>query len=84
MQKIVVDADAKRTPSNGWVNVSSEDDGGFHITQIQEKNVGTRRMLLLGSFSFMVFALIFGGYLAPTSPCWPCSRYPGGPSPPLI
>ncbi|MFT3745708.1 MAG: energy transducer TonB [Pyrinomonadaceae bacterium] len=58
VQKTVVDADAKRTSSDGWVNVSSEDDGGFHITQIQEKNVGTRRALLVGSFGFMVFVLM--------------------------
>ncbi|MEQ1606887.1 MAG: energy transducer TonB [Pyrinomonadaceae bacterium] len=57
IQKTVVDADAKRGTSDGWVNVSS-DDGGFHITQIEEKNVGTRRALLLGSFGFMLFVLM--------------------------
>lgn len=56
-QKTVVDADAKRGDSAGWVKVSSNDDG-FHITQIEEKNVGTRRALLAGSFAFMCFVLI--------------------------
>ena len=56
-QKTVVDADAKRGPADGWVKVSSNDDG-FHITQIEEKNVGTRRALLAGSFGFMCFVLI--------------------------
>lgn len=60
VQKTVVDADAKRGKTDGWVNVSSDDDGGFHITQIQEKNVGTRRALLVGSFGFMVFVLMSG------------------------
>lgn len=57
VQKTVVDADAKRSTSDGWVNVSS-DDGAFNITQIEEKNVGTRRALLVGSLGFMVLTLM--------------------------
>ncbi len=59
VQKTVVDADAKRASNDGWVNVSS-DDGAFRITQIEEKNVGTRRVLLAGALGFVMVALMTG------------------------
>jgi TonB family protein len=36
------------------------DDGGFYVTVIEEKNVGTRNSLLLGTLVFMIFALLTG------------------------
>ncbi len=56
VQKTAVDADARRSASDGWVNVSSDD--AFHVTVIEEKNVGTRRFLLAGSLGFMMFVLM--------------------------
>ncbi len=53
--------DADRTP------VSLEDehsrfarDGGFYVTVIEEKNVGQRNSLLVGTFGFMILALVSG------------------------
>lgn len=59
VQKTVVDADAVRPSRDGWVNVSTDDDA-FHVTVIEEKNVGTRRALLLGSLALMCVALLVG------------------------
>lgn len=59
IQNTVVDADAKRTPVTRASNFTA-DDGGFHVTVIEEKNVGTRRALLGGSLVFMVFVLLTG------------------------
>lgn len=58
VQKTVVDADAPRANSDGWVKVTTDDL--FHVTVIEEKNVGTRRALLLGSLGFMCAALMVG------------------------
>jgi TonB family protein len=35
-------------------------DGGFYVTVIEEKNVGQRNSLLVGTFGFMILALISG------------------------
>jgi protein TonB len=35
-------------------------EGGFYVTVIEEKNVKQRNSLLLGTFGFMIFAVIFG------------------------
>lgn len=42
--------------------VSKEDDGGYYVTVIQEKNGKQRNLLLLGSLIFMV-TLAFGSYI---------------------
>ena len=42
-------------------DVTDEDDG-FHVTVIEEKNVKQRNMLLLGSTAFMLVT-IFGGFI---------------------
>lgn len=60
VQKTVVDADAKKPASDGWVNVSSDDDDAFRVTVIEEKNVGTRRALLVGSLGAMILVLMTG------------------------
>lgn len=54
-----------RTTSNAYqtANVSQNDyagDGLFHVTVIEEKNVGQRNLLLLGSMFFMM-SLVIGG-----------------------
>lgn len=41
---------------------SNDDDGGFRVTVIEEKNVKQRNTLLLGSTAFMLF-LIFGSFI---------------------
>ncbi len=55
VQKTVLDADSKRVSSP----INSGDDG-YHITVIEEKNVGTRRALLAGSLGLMMLALMTG------------------------
>ena len=35
-------------------------DGGFYVTVIEEKNVGQRNSLIVGTFGFMILALISG------------------------
>lgn len=41
---------------------TKEDDGGYYVTVIQEKNAGQRNVLLLGAAILMV-TLVFGAYL---------------------
>ncbi len=36
------------------------DDGGFHVTVIEEKNVGQRRVLLVGALGLVLFTLMGG------------------------
>jgi periplasmic protein TonB len=59
VQKTVVDVDrkpaARPTEHKAYVP-----DDGFNVTVIEEKNVGQRRVLLLGAFSLMIFALMTG------------------------
>ena len=57
VQTTVVDAGARRTASRPVANAEADDDA-FHVTQIEEKNVGTRRALLLGAFTFMLVTLM--------------------------
>lgn len=59
VQTAAMNADARRT-DEGWVKVSSQDagDDAFRVTVIEEKNVGTRRILLAGSFGLMLFMLM--------------------------
>lgn len=42
--------------------VNADDDGGFRVTVIEEKNVKQRNSLLLGSAAFMLFVL-FGSFV---------------------
>jgi TonB family protein len=52
--------------SNGYgndgsvVTAAGDDDGGFHVTVIEEKNTGARNALLLGSW-LLVMTLALGG-----------------------
>lgn len=39
---------------------ATADDGGFHVTVIEEKNVGQRRALLAGALGLVVFSLMSG------------------------
>ena len=59
VQKTVIDVDRKPA-SHAAAPAAFEDDGAFHVTVIEEKNVGQRRLLLLGAFSFIVFTLMTG------------------------
>jgi protein TonB len=51
---------ASQTTNNNRNNFADED--GFHVTVIEEKNVGQRNMLLLGSM-FLIMSLSVGGFL---------------------
>lgn len=46
--------------SNDLKMTKSEDDGGFHVTVIEDKNTGSRNALLLGSW-LLVMTLTLGG-----------------------
>ncbi len=59
VQKTVLDADSK-PDAVGAVNRPFVDDGGFHVTVIEEKNVGQRRGLLAGALGLVVFSLMAG------------------------
>lgn len=58
VQSLASDADAVRTSSDGWVNVSSDDDGAFRVTIVEEKNRATRNGLLVASFGFMCVLML--------------------------
>lgn len=53
-------------PRNAWGVVAdgSDDDGGYHVTVIQEKNVKQRNVLLLGSTVLMVVLAVGGTILS--------------------
>ncbi len=53
-----VDADRKPTATNS--NVVKDADGGFYVTVIEDKNVGTRNGLLLATLVFVICALTTG------------------------
>lgn len=57
--KIPRDADRKRLSLEEEHNRYLK-DGGFYVTVIEEKNVGTRNGLLLGALALMVFTLLSG------------------------
>jgi TonB family protein len=56
-QAKAMDADRKRVSLEDEHNAYA-DDGGYYVTVIEEKNVGRRNALLLGSLGFMVFVLL--------------------------
>ncbi len=57
--KKALDADSKPANSYSGGNRRADDDA-FYVTVIEEKNVGTRNSLLLGTLVFMICALTVG------------------------
>jgi TonB family protein len=58
-QTTPVHADGK-APSLEEEHDKAQREGGYYLTVIEEKNVGTRNSLLLGAAAFMVVALLTG------------------------
>lgn len=55
VQTSPIDVDRKQSPL-----IATPIDDAFHVTIVEEKNVGQRRVLLVGAFGFMMFALMTG------------------------